>query len=98
MTSMAVAPKPIIKAQRRPRRAPSLMMVRLTGPTGTERTKPLRNPVKAARSEGRRGGMSRGRGAVFVFLFLDFVADFAGNARANKAVEQIEGEDDGEND
>src|SRR5271157_4808396 len=96
---MAVAPKPISKAQSRPRRAPSLIMVRLTGPTGTERTKPKKRPVNAADSEGGRSNISGGEtAAVLLFLLLDFVADLAGNPGPDKAVEQIEGEDQGQDD
>ncbi len=35
-------------AQAKPRRAPSLMIVRLTGPTGMDSSNPLTKPVSAA--------------------------------------------------
>src|SRR5208283_63269 len=91
MTSMAEAPKPMSSAQSNPRRAPSLMMVRLTGPTGTERMKPLRNPVTAA---SRKGWPSISVvGAVHVlFLLFNFVADLARDARPNKPVKKVNGE------
>src|SRR5580658_5670253 len=93
---MLEAPKPISSAQSNPRRAPSLMMVTLTGPTGTERMKPLRNPVKAASRKGWPS-ISMGRCATVLFvLFLDFVADLARDARANEAVEQVQGEHQGQ--
>src|ERR1700722_327720 len=76
------------------------MMVTLTGPTGTERRKPLRNPVNAARRKGWTY-MSMRRWAALIFLLVfDFVADLSGNAWANKAVEQVNREhqrqDDGQ--
>src|SRR5271156_3307330 len=98
---MAEAPKPIISAQSKPRLAPSLMMVTLTGPTGTERRKPLRNPVNAARRKGWTYISTRRGAALFFFLVFDFVPDLARNARANEAVEQVNREhqrqDDGKN-
>src|SRR5208282_5283605 len=103
MTSITTAPKPIRVAQSKPRRAPSLTMVRLTGPTGTERMKPNKKPVKAATRLGCRCGMSGGGGiGVVVFLFFfDLVPDFSGNLRTNESVQQIEGEngrqDNGQN-
>src|SRR5271155_3709690 len=94
MTSINEAPNPIIVAQSRPDLAPSLMMVRLTGPTGTERMKPLRNPVMAASTKGWSNiSMGGGAGVLLLLLFLDFVADLAGDARANEPVKQVEGED-----
>src|ERR1700683_3855638 len=96
---MGVAPKPINSAQANPRRAPSLTMVRLTGPTGTERTKPLTNPVSAASSRGWSNISKRGIAAVLLFLlFLDIAADLAGDARADEAVEQVDREHDRQDD
>src|SRR5438046_7644764 len=97
MTSMAVAPRPIIIAQKNPRRAPSFMIVRLIGPTGTDSSKPLTQPVKPARTMGgssaMRGSIRRRLLAVFVLLFLDFTANPAGNARSDEPVNQIKGEE-----
>ena len=45
---MAEAPRPMSVAQTKPRRAPSLMIVKFTGPTGMDSSKPLTNPVSAA--------------------------------------------------
>jgi hypothetical protein len=50
--SITVAPSPIIAAHRKPRRDPSLMMVRLTGPTGIDRSRPLITPVNPATRDG----------------------------------------------
>ena len=73
------------------------MMVRLIGPTGMERIKPLMNPVRAASRIGWKLAM-HGQAAeivirshfVIVFLF-DFVTHLAGNARANETVNQDKG-------
>src|SRR5437899_1408541 len=51
---MAVAPNPINAAHLNPRRAPSLRIVRLIGPTGMDNSKPKINPVRAATSMGGR--------------------------------------------
>src|SRR5437867_421759 len=45
----------------KPQRAPSFMMVRLMGPTGTERMKPLMNPVSAATKNGKNSPMGERR-------------------------------------
>src|SRR5277367_3035640 len=99
---MAMAPKPISVAQSKPRRAPSLTMVRLTGPTGTERMKPLMNPVrKATRLEWSSGISVGGWTGVVVLFFFDLVPDFSGNLGPDESVKQINGEhhrqDDGQN-
>src|SRR5580658_70573 len=86
---MAEAPKPISRAQSSPRRAPSLMMVTLTGPTGTESMKPEANPVMAASRKWWPFISMGSRSTFLVFLFLNFVADLARNARANETVKQI---------
>ena len=43
--SVIDAPALMSSAQKKPRRAPSFMMVRLTGPTGIESRRPLIKPV-----------------------------------------------------
>src|SRR5580700_4199576 len=97
---MAEAPKPICNAQSNPRRAPSLMMVTLTGPTGTESMKPDAKPVTAAIRKWWPYISTGGRAAVLLVLFFDFVADLARDARADESVEQVHGEhqrqDDGQ--
>src|SRR5581483_8141747 len=85
------------KAQKRPRRAPSLMIVKLTGPTGTESSRPKVKPTAAARMSGVGSAMSGiQRGALVVFLFFDFVAHLVRDARADEAIEQIDGENEGQ--
>src|SRR5690349_22763435 len=60
MTSIRVAPRPIRTAHLNPRRAPSLRMVKLIGPTGMDRIRPAINPVSAAMRIGGRKGMPAG--------------------------------------
>src|SRR5665213_2287653 len=98
MTSITDAPNPIIIAQSSPDRAPSLMMVRLTGPTGTERINPLRKPVRRARRRGCWPNMSRGGASFVVFFLLDLVAHLAGNAGANEPVKKVQRENYGKHD
>src|SRR4051812_36163090 len=97
MTSMVVAPNPIKKAQKNPRRAPSFMMVRLTGPTGIERIKPLIKPVSAASRIGGNSGMRAHSGVTvgagfLVVLFLDVMAHLARDARPDETINQVERE------
>src|SRR6266481_2314333 len=95
---MLVAPRPMRPAHLKPRRAPSFMMVRLTGPTGMERRSPLMNPVNAAKTIGGRLNMARnldGRILQFVFFFVvgfDLMPDFARNTRADESVKKVQGE------
>src|SRR6266436_6591416 len=106
MTSMTTAPRPIRKAQRNPRRAPSLIMVKLIGPTGTESKNPLTKPVRPATSMGGRWNIlaPQSRAAahaldvIFVFLLLDFVADLARDARTDEAINKVTGKQDGKDD
>src|SRR5580658_4910786 len=95
---MAEAPKPISSAHSSPRRAPSLIMDALTGPTGTERMKPLRNPVRAARRRGWPNISRRGSATVLLLFLFDFVADLARDARTDEPVQKVEGEDRGQDD
>src|ERR1700683_2394293 len=95
MTSIADAPTPIIVAQSNPDLAPSLIMVRLTGPTGTESMNPLRKPVSAARRRGCCSNMSMIYATILlVFLLLDVTTDLPGNTRTNEPVEKAESEHD----
>src|SRR5437867_12254146 len=97
MTSMAVAPRPIIIAQKNPRRAPSFMIVRLIGPTGTDKSRPLINPVTPASRIVWRSvipaSLRQQLVGFFFVLFLDFTADFSGNARTDEPIQQIKGEE-----
>src|SRR2546428_1138777 len=97
MTSMRVAPRPIINAQKNPRRAPSFMIVRLTGPTGIDRSKPLRKPVRPASRMGERLAMrALGRRSLFSFFLvflLDFPSHLAGDARADETVHEVKREE-----
>jgi len=53
MVSIVAAPRPMSSAQRKPRCAPSLRMVRLTGPKGIEEKVRLQmKPVSAASKMG----------------------------------------------
>src|SRR5947208_979761 len=54
---MMVAPSPIRKAQPNPRRAPSLTIEMLIGPTGIETRNPLANPQKAGTRYEKKSGM-----------------------------------------
>src|SRR5690242_19626480 len=54
---MAVAPSPINAAHLNPRRAPSLRIVMLIGPTGMDNTKPEISPVRAATRMGGRSSI-----------------------------------------
>src|SRR5438309_3841655 len=105
MTSIAVAPRPMSSAHQNPRRAPSFKIVRLTGPTGIDRKKPLTNPVRPAMRIGRSSGIacrvSRGvsgarwRLLLLLLLFLNLMADLPGpKARADKTVDEVAGEKD----
>src|SRR5260221_13591247 len=89
MTSITVAPRPMRNAHRKPRRAPSLRMDKLIGPTGMERRKPLIKPVRAARRIG-------GRLYILFFFFFDFVANFAGDTRTDEAVNEVQREHGGQ--
>src|SRR5580704_7077805 len=97
---MTVAPAPISSPQRKPERAPSLMMVTLTGPTGTERRNPLIKPVKAASIKGCWSNMSGGIAGLFFFVvfFFDFVADLAGNSGTDKPIEEVKDKNYRQND
>ena len=76
-------------AQRKPRRAPSLRMVRLIGPTGIEaKISAQTKPASAASKMGCVSAMSALR-LRLVVVFLDFLAPGARKMRAHKAVKQI---------
>src|ERR1044071_7532379 len=67
------------------------MMVRFTGPTGTDSSKPLMKPVRAAsRIVSAMRSLVHQRFLCFlVVLFFDLAANPAGNAWADKAVYQV---------
>src|ERR1035438_6579509 len=74
-----------------PRCAPPLMMVRLTGPTGMESSRPLKKPVRAESKMDCSSGMwfsMRCVRVVLVFIF-NFPAPGARDARPHKSVNQI---------
>src|ERR1043166_747771 len=107
MTSITTAPRPIRNAQRNPRRAPSLIMVKLIGPTGTESRKPLTKPVRPATSMGGRwnilapqsGAAAHALDVILAFFFLlDFVSDLARDARADEAIDQVNGKQNRQDD
>src|ERR1051325_893124 len=99
---MATAPRPMSEAQRKPRRAPSFMMVRLIGPTGIERSSPLINPVRAASKLGCRSNIVGGRifvlVLILVILVLDLVPNLARNAGPNESINEVAGEKQRQND
>src|SRR6266446_10932364 len=70
------------------------MIVRFTGPTGTDSSKPLMKPVSPASrivSAMRtlfHGNLLR----LLILFFFDLAADPAGNARADKTVHQVKRE------
>src|ERR1051325_520763 len=68
MTSMMVAPRPMRNAQPKPRRAPSLTMEMLMGPTGMETRKPLTKPVSAGTVYGDRSAMRLTRAGLLLRL------------------------------
>src|SRR5665647_1227279 len=81
------------KAQRKPRCAPSLRMVRLIGPTGIEaKISAQTKPASTASKTGCVSAMSIRRSRFVVVLF-DFPAPRARNMRADEAVKQIGGEE-----
>src|SRR5271168_4127830 len=89
MTSMNAAPSPISIAHANPRRAPSLMMVRLMGPTGTdEKTSALKNPaIPAKRIEcDSIGSVSD---AMFIIIFFNLPAPGTRNVGPDKTVKQV---------
>src|ERR1041385_2665539 len=96
MTSMTVAPAPMRAAHLKPRLAPSFRMLRLMGPTGMEMSSPLMKPVPMATAVGGRSMRSGRRRVIVVFLVLDFIDDFFRDARADKAVNEIGGEEHGQ--
>src|SRR6185312_8542773 len=75
-------------AHLKPRRAPSLMMVRLTGPTGMASNNALKKPVSAERTMGCIASIEL-RQFFFLFLLFDLMAHPPRNARANEAIDQI---------
>src|ERR1051326_7870371 len=93
---MTVAPAPMSAAHLKPRRAPSLRMLRLMGPTGMEMSSPLMKPVPMATAVGGRS-MRSGRGRVIVVvLVLNLLDHLLGNARTDKPVNQVGGEEHGQ--
>src|SRR3954466_3933287 len=95
MRYMAIAPRPIMKAQKNPRRAPSLTMVMLMGPTGMETTKPLIKPAMPAVKRELNWSIRSVQRFVAVVLilvfFFDFLAHFAGDSRTDEAINQVGG-------
>src|ERR1039458_4912079 len=83
---------PMSTAQRKPRFAPSLRMVRLIGPGIAAKASAQTKPASAASRTGWVSAMSVLR-LRLVFVLFDFLAPGAGNMRADKAVEQIAGEE-----
>src|SRR3569833_976109 len=86
---MVVAPSVMRTAHLKPRRAPSLMIVRLTGPTGMASKSALKKPVSAERTMGCIASIEL-RQFFFLFLLFDLVAHPPRNARANEAIDQIQ--------
>src|ERR1700679_1864459 len=80
-----------------PRRAPSLMMVRLTGPTGIEeKTSAVMKPASAASKVGGKSGILISRVRLVVILF-NFTPPCAREAWSDETVNQICGEKCGQN-
>src|SRR5208282_4426888 len=81
-------------AQTKPRRAPSLIIVKFTGPTGMDSNKPLTKPVSAAMKMAVCSGMILMGRVRFVLVFLlDFPAPCARDARSHEAIDEIEREE-----
>src|SRR5664280_2212098 len=82
------------KAQRKPRCAPSLRMVRLIGPTGIEaKISAQTKPASADNRTGCVSAMSVRRPRFVFVLFFNFLPPRARNVRSHKTVEQIGGEE-----
>src|SRR5258708_21862341 len=74
------------------------MMVRFTGPTGTDSSKPLIKPVRPASRmvSAMRKLVHRHFLRLFVILFFDLPANPAGNARTDKTVHKVNREQRGQ--
>src|SRR5580698_4188191 len=93
MASIAAAPSPTNSAQRNPRCAPSLRMVRLIGPTGMDaKTRAHTNPASAASNNGCASGMSVDR--LPVFLVLNFPPPRARQPRPHESIDEVTREKD----
>src|ERR1039458_3354232 len=88
MTSIVVAPSPMKTPHLKPRRAPSLRMVRLMGPGSEEKNTAQTKPANAATKIGCVSAMSVSS-LRLVLVLLDFPAPRARNVRAHKTIEQI---------
>src|SRR3954464_10744716 len=97
VTSIVVAPSVMRRAHLKPRRAPSLIMVRLTGPTGIASSSALKKPVKAERTMGCIASIELLLRQFFLVFLFDFVAHAIRNTRANETVYQVERKERGQN-
>src|SRR5215510_10880069 len=93
MKSMTTAPKPIRAAHLKPRRAPSLIIVRLIGPVGMELRKPLPNPIMPARTAKIASSdmrlLFRPAGGLFVVFLFNLAPNLTGDSRPDKAINEI---------